>query len=170
MSAPTRFDASDFDAVTPAMREAYARDGVLVLDGMIAREDCRALMARMDELIDAFDPREHRTVFSSTSQAHDKEAYFFESGGDIRFFFEEEAFDDAGRLTRDKHAALNKVGHALHDRDPAFSAFSRQPRLKALGAGLGLAQPLLLQSMYIFKPPHIGGEVICHQDGAYLWT
>lgn len=24
--------------------------------------------------------------------------------------------------------------------------------------------------MYIFKQPHIGGEVTCHQDGTYLYT
>ena len=31
-------------------------------------------------------------------------------------------------------------------------------------------QPLLLQSMYIFKQPRIGGEVVCHQDAAFLHT
>jgi phytanoyl-CoA hydroxylase len=24
--------------------------------------------------------------------------------------------------------------------------------------------------MYIFKPPHIGGEVVCHQDSSYIYT
>ena len=24
--------------------------------------------------------------------------------------------------------------------------------------------------MYIFKPPHIGGEVVCHQDSTYIYT
>jgi phytanoyl-CoA hydroxylase len=27
-----------------------------------------------------------------------------------------------------------------------------------------------MQSMYIFKQPHIGGEVVCHQDATYLYT
>src|SRR5262249_32639392 len=35
---------------------------------------------------------------------------------------------------------------------------------------LAIDDPLLLQSMYIFKQPHIGGEVICHQDSAFLYT
>ena len=30
--------------------------------------------------------------------------------------------------------------------------------------------PLLLQSMYIFKQPRIGGEVVCHQDATFLYT
>jgi phytanoyl-CoA hydroxylase len=60
------------------------------------------------------------------------------------------------------------VGHALHDLDPVFERFSRRPALAALVGELGLERPLLLQSMYIFKQPRIGGEVVCHQDAAFL--
>ena len=35
---------------------------------------------------------------------------------------------------------------------------------------MGYQQPLLLQSMYIFKQPNIGGEVVCHQDATFLYT
>ena len=51
-----------------------------------------------------------------------------------------------------------------------FAAFSRNPRLARLAADLGFAEPLLLQSMYIFKQPGIGGEVGCHQDATFLST
>ena len=37
-------------------------------------------------------------------------------------------------------------------------------------AGLGVAAPLLLQSMVIFKQPRIGGAVVCHQDASFLTT
>jgi phytanoyl-CoA hydroxylase len=51
-----------------------------------------------------------------------------------------------------------------------FDRVSRQPRLAELARALGLRQPLLLQSMYLFKQPHIGGEVGWHQDATYLHT
>ena len=35
---------------------------------------------------------------------------------------------------------------------------------------IGLTDALALQSMYIFKQPHIGGEVGCHQDATFLYT
>ena len=35
---------------------------------------------------------------------------------------------------------------------------------------IGFKDPLLLQSMYIFKQPKIGGEVVCHQDSTFLIT
>ena len=39
-----------------------------------------------------------------------------------------------------------------------------------MAADVGLVDPKLLQSMYIFKGPHIGGEVTCHQDATFLYT
>ncbi|MTH97490.1 phytanoyl-CoA dioxygenase family protein [Roseibium sp. RKSG952] len=164
------FQATQDGHLTGEMIEAYAQDGFLILEGYKSVEDCDALRARMADLIDAFEPESVASVFETGSQTHARDAYFRESGGSIRFFFEEKAFDDAGKLTKDKHQALNKVGHALHDEDPVFEAFSRDPKMARTARDLGLSNPLLAQSMYIFKPPHIGGEVNCHQDSTFLYT
>jgi phytanoyl-CoA hydroxylase len=151
-------------------RERFERDGYLVLPQFVPVAECAAVRARMAELVEAFDPGEVRTVFSTTRHSHAQDRYFLESGDRIRFFFEEEAFDEHGRLRQSKERSINKVGHALHDLDPAFARFSRRPALKELVQELGMAEPLLLQSMYIFKQPRIGGEVVCHQDAAFLHT
>ena len=146
------------------------RNGFLVLPGFVAAEQCDTLRARMDEMLETFEPAEVATIFSTRALDHAQDRYFLESGDKIRFFFEEEAFDADGRLRQGKARSINKVGHALHDLDPVFERFSRQPALAALVAGLGVAEPLLLQSMYIFKQPRIGGEVGCHQDASFLMT
>ena len=54
--------------------------------------------------------------------------------------------------------------------DPLFNKFSRNEKLYKLSKLIGFSKPLLLQSMYIFKQPKIGGEVICHQDSTFLYT
>ena len=143
---------------------AYARDGFLVLKAYLSSADCDALQARAAELVAGFDPGPTRTIFSSRDQGHANDRNFQESGAAIRFFFEEEATDQPPAL------ALNKIGHALHDLDALFDRISRQPRLAALAGALGMQQPLLLQSMYLFKQPRIGAEVGWHQDASYLYT
>lgn len=150
-------------------RAAYDRDGFLVLPGFVDAAACDALIERAGAIVRAFEPA-HVSIFSTRDQARRTDEYFLASGGDIRCFFEEEAFDDAGVLQRPVERAINKIGHALHDLDPTFARFSRMPQLAALATELGLVQPLLLQSMYIFKQPQIGGEVIAHQDHTFLWT
>jgi len=98
------------------------------------------------------------SIFSTNEQTRRSDDYFLESGDKIRCFFEEDA------------KSINKIGHALHDLDPAFARFSHDRRLGELVASLGLAQPRLLQSMYIFKHALVGGEVTPHQDHTFLWT
>ena len=66
--------------------------------------------------------------------------------------------------------SINKIGHAMHDLDDEFAAFSYTTDLAAVAADIGLVDALALQSMYIFKQPHIGGEVGCHQDATFLYT
>lgn len=156
--------------ITAAQRDAYERDGFLVLPRLFAAETCRALTARAQELVEAAPLDELATVFSTRDQAHHSDDYFLASGDRIAWFLEEEAVDADGRLVRPKARSINKIGHALHDLDPVFAPFSRRPELAAVAAGLGMAAPLLLQSMLIFKQPEIGGEVTLHQDATFLYT
>jgi len=149
---------------------AYQRDGFLVLENFVAGEACDLLRARAEELVRDFDLRGVVSVFSTQEQTRTSDDYFLESGDKIRFFFEENAFLTDGSLRQSKERSINKIGHALHDLDLVFDSFSRTPEIKRLVSDLGIADPLLLQSMYIFKQPHIGGEVTCHQDANFLFT
>jgi phytanoyl-CoA hydroxylase len=148
----------------------YERDGFLVLENFVSHQACERLQQRTAEMLDGFDADSVRSVFSTREQTRTTDDYFLESGSEVRFFFEEDAFDASGELKQSKELSINKIGHAMHDLDPVFDRFSRTPELKSLAADLGFAEPLLLQSMYIFKQPNIGGEVVCHQDATFLYT
>lgn len=147
----------------------FERQGYLVLPGFVSPAECDALKARAEELVSGFEPSTV-SIFTTREQTRTSDEYFLSSGDGIRFFFEEDAFRPDGSLRQDKALSINKIGHALHDLDPRFDRFSRTPELAALASGLGLRKPLLLQSMYIFKQPHIGGEVTSHQDATFLYT
>jgi phytanoyl-CoA hydroxylase len=156
--------------LTAAQLARFYRDGFLVLEDVIDGARCDALRARADELVEGFDAEAHRSIFTTDEQARRIDDYFLDSAERIHFFFEEEAFDADGRLRQPKARSINKIGHALHDLDPVFARFSRAPELAELVADTGLPAPRLMQSMYIFKQPYIGGEVRCHQDSTFLHT
>jgi phytanoyl-CoA hydroxylase len=156
--------------LTPAQRTAYARDGYLVLEDFVTQEACAAVRGRARALVEAFRPEDDAlTVFSTRERRHINR-YFFDSAEAVHLFFEEGAVDAEGRLTVPPELAVNKMGHALHDREEVFDIFSRQAHIERLAYEVGIEDPLLMQSMYIFKQPRVGGEVTCHQDATFLYT
>lgn len=159
--------------LTTDQRSAWADQGFLVLPNFVDQPSVEKLNTRIDHLVDGFAAdlsTQDATVFSTTQQSHAQDDWFLSSGAVVRPFFEDGAFDDDGKLCVPFAEALNKMGHAMHDRDPVFDHFSRTPDLANLVNQLGVTDPLLLQSMVIFKPPRIGGEVACHTDHTFLWT
>src|SRR6266851_495500 len=134
----------------------YERDGFLVLEDFVDHPACDRLRVRAAELVRDLDPRGVISIFSTHEQTRTSDDYFLESGDKIRFFFEEHAVLPDGSLRQTKEQSINKIGHALHDLDPIFDKFSRTPEIEQLVSDLGVADPLLVQSMYIFKQPRIG--------------
>ncbi len=158
--------------LTAEQRARLREDGFLVLPDFADPASCARLRERALKLArNHVPPPERAAIFAADGGArHAAERHFLTSGESIRCFFEKDAFDGEGRLRGEAHLALNKLGHAMHDLDPVFDAFSRTRALAAVARDAGLAEPLLLQSMYIFKQARIGGEVVCHTDHTYLWT
>lgn len=158
--------------LSQAQLSRFRQEGFLVLPGFVDTERCLELRRRALELArEHVPPPDRATIFTADGDAlHASDEYFLNSGEAIRCFFEKGAFDAEGRLRADAALCLNKLGHAMHDLDPVFGAFSRTPELAALAGDIGMREPLLLQSMYIFKQARIGGEVACHTDHSYLWT
>ena len=148
----------------------YDRDGFLVLENFVSANACDQLRARAAELVNEFDPAGVVSIFSTHEQTRTSDDFFLDSGDKVRLFFEENAFNADGTLKQHTARSINKIGHALHDLDPVFDQFSRTRDLEQLIHDLGIGDPLLLQSMYIFKQPRIGGEVTCHQDATFLFT
>ena len=157
-------------ALTVDQLAQYRRDGFVAVDGVADSAACDALRAHTEALVDAFEPDSVKSIFSSRNQHRHANEYFLASANNISFFFEEDAFDDTGELRKPKAQSINKMGHAMHDLDPHFDKFSRNPKLGQIVEQIGFTEPRLVQSMYIFKPPEIGGEVLCHQDATYLYT
>ncbi|XP_077442439.1 phytanoyl-CoA dioxygenase domain-containing protein 1 isoform X1 [Vanacampus margaritifer] len=155
--------------------QKYTEDGYVVLDQLLTPGECDELRQRMSEIVEGMDVPAHcRTTFSTSHHEQLKEQgnadYFITSGDKIRFFFEKGVFDDKGEFVVAKHRSLNKVGHALHAYEPLYRKVTHSAKVQGIARKLGLIHPVILQSMYIFKQPGIGGEVTPHQDATFLYT
>ncbi|HMT09069.1 MAG TPA: phytanoyl-CoA dioxygenase family protein [Pyrinomonadaceae bacterium] len=150
--------------------EQFCRDGFLVIENFNSDVECHSLMERAEKLVSDFHLEGNASIFQTSEQERTSDDYFLNSGGNISFFFEKDAFTESGELRRDLFHSLNKIGHAMHDLDPVYDAFSRSPQMKKLAIDLGLTDNVLIQSMHIFKHAEIGGVVDVHQDSTFLFS
>jgi phytanoyl-CoA hydroxylase len=168
------------DGTTYDPRAADPRKASLDRDGFIvsrAFADCAtvaAMKAHMAALTEAWDPAEALVPFHTGAAQEGAQArsdYFLDSAMRVHFFAEPDAVNKStGALCVPKERALNKAGHGLHVCDSPFGAYARSAALAELVAALGWREPVLPQSMYIFKQPVVGGEVTSHQDSTFLHT
>ena len=156
--------------LNPDQVSAFHEQGFLLLEAFFSAQEISALRQAALEIVADFDIDRHRTVFQTNDRDAGRDDYFFDSAEAVHCFLEEGALNKAGELIRPKSLAINKIGHAMHDRVPQFTRFCRLPVIGEVLRDLGLQAPQLWQTMYIFKQPSIGGEVRWHQDASYLVT
>ncbi|XP_033095986.1 phytanoyl-CoA dioxygenase domain-containing protein 1-like [Anneissia japonica] len=158
---------------TEADFQKFVDDGYLIIKDFLSEADINEIEQKCYDIVQEMNPNEHTLQTFSTSeddQNKKRNNYFMESADKIRFFFEKQAVNEKGDLTVDKHKALNKIGHALHVLDPVFKKVTHSQLIQRVAKNLGFKKPVVVQSMYIFKSPHVGGEVVPHQDSTFLYT
>jgi len=153
----------------------FEKDGFLVIPNFASEGECFNMIRRMDELITEWDPEELAVFRTDNEQekAQGSSDYFLDSADRIHFFLEPQAVDEKTGCLKEsfeKRAAVNKVGHGLHVADAVFRKYSTSNKIASLVSALGYTNPVLPQSMYIFKQPIIGETVTSHQDSSFLFT
>ncbi|XP_063031151.1 phytanoyl-CoA dioxygenase domain-containing protein 1 isoform X1 [Melospiza melodia melodia] len=162
-------------SVTQQQIQQFHKDGFLVLEQFFSAEECDSMRRQIQGIVEEMEVPPHcRTAFSTREEEQLQEQgssdYFLTSGDKIRFFFEKGVLDEKGNFLIPKEKSVSKIGHALHAYDPVFKQITHSPKVQELGRKLGLERPVVVQSMYIFKQPGIGGEVTPHQDATFLHT
>jgi phytanoyl-CoA hydroxylase len=152
--------------LTPKMLHSFESDGFLILEDFLTKDTCQNLTQRIASIIQDWHISKALHFYQNEVQRYSPE-FIYETCEKLCFFY------DAPRTKITTSALsqyLNKITHAIHDLDPYFNSFSRQELIKNLVHSLGYENPLLLQSMYLFKNPDTSQDVSCHQDASYLYT
>ncbi|RNA19966.1 phytanoyl- dioxygenase domain-containing 1 isoform X1 [Brachionus plicatilis] len=151
----------------------FDQDGFLIIKDFLTKEKCQQLKTEIDKVIETNNFLEQIKTISvfladeNSTKAADE--YFLSSVDKIRPFLEGRAKEILEK--NDKSVKIfNKIGHALHALNPVFKETTFDNQVKEIFKSFGYKKPIVCQSMYIFKQPFIGGEVMPHQDGSYLYT
>eukprot|EP01125_Pyxidicula_operculata_P004136 TRINITY_DN15_c0_g1_i1.p1 TRINITY_DN15_c0_g1~~TRINITY_DN15_c0_g1_i1.p1 ORF type:complete len:188 (+),score=36.70 TRINITY_DN15_c0_g1_i1:40-564(+) len=155
------------------LRELYDKQGFLVIEDCVSQELVEECKGEIEKLLANLKPEQLPEIFT-TGEKQSKTAgeHFLDSGDKVRYFLEEKAErDENGKLIGDVKNSINKIGHGLYEHNDVFKRFTGTARhLEIAKEILGLKEPLVAQSMVIFKQARIGGEVYPHQDGSFLYT
>lgn len=189
------------DPLTQEQVQFFNDNGYLVIENFVALEEAQKLRQQIQHIIETqYDAQKHKSIFmcDHTDGGHIKDQYFLDSSDQISFFLEtteqqaqvssqkqEEQQENqqeqetvpapqaqqAQQRPKDAKLFMNKIGHALADRDPIFQQFTfRDYVYRATKQLMQYEDPMVVQSMYIFKPPFIGGPVTPHRDGTFVLT
>ena len=145
-----------------SMHSTYSEYGYQIWTRFFDESLCQRLVRHAHILVETYRAHAKSGVFTTDESVRMDDELFIESGHSIRCFFE------PGHTEANDKLVCNKIGHALHGLDSIFSDLARQPHWLDITDALGVKNPIVIQSMVIFKAQRLGGAVDWHQDACFL--
>jgi len=151
---PQYFECPTDGRLTHEMVQYYDEHGFLVLNGYLNHQQCDGLVAEGARIINEFLSTTDKIETFSGSQnvrADSQRGDLFQDSVDkVVCLMEPGAMQD-GHLMVPKERAVNKIAHALGELSPPFRQVTLTNQVRTIAEMLGVADPLLNQSMMICK-------------------
>ena len=145
----------------------FEQNGLAVIPDFLTEDEMQSLKNEVDRLIAEANLKPDPSLIDGSVEKdinHNKQSI-----DKIKFFIEREAFDEQNKFKyADIKSGLFRIAHNLHCQSPAFKKITFSDKVKGVLKKLGYGEPRVVQGMYLFKNPEIGGEFIPHQDRTYL--
>ena len=81
-------------------KQNFNEQGFVVVENVLSPTQLSQMKTRAADIIQAWDDTESRHIFTTQHNNRSGDDYFLDSAEQIRCFYEEEAFDDAGKLVQ----------------------------------------------------------------------
>ena len=138
----------------------FDTNGFLVVSNFANSDVVQSLKQQMADLVDKnWDPTNEGDIntFGTDEKSNTARGdYFLDSSNRVHYFAEPLAV--LKQQDDDKLSILNKAGHGMHNIKGAFQDYTLSEKMKNLVLELGWIDPVVPQSMYIFKQAKIGGK------------
>ena len=96
----------------PKFVEDFREKGFAHIKGVFSSDQIEEIKAEVQDIIKKSDISELKSKFDTNHKNDD--SYFIESGDKIRFFLEQNAFNEEGKLIHPIRESINKIGHGKY--------------------------------------------------------
>lgn len=162
---------SEFKSKLDRIAESFHKNGFVVIEDFLTSDQVEAMRNEASRLIREESRRDSNKLQIFGNDFNMKSRYFLDSSDKICYFFEKNAVNlETLELQMPEEQSLAKIAHALHCLNPVFHEITTNDRVKDVFRTIGFVEPIVVQSMVIFKNPQVGGAYTAHQDASFLYA
>jgi phytanoyl-CoA hydroxylase len=125
----------------------WSENGYLVIPGFVEAAQMQQMKDRARAIMKGVDTSIISVFTADNKQVKTTDQYFLDSATEVRCFFEEGAIAADGSLVSEPELCTNKIGHALHEKEPVFERLFATQWVLSLLQQLGQLTPAVVQSM-----------------------
>jgi phytanoyl-CoA hydroxylase len=171
---------TEMKMMTKEQVSQFERDGFIVLENFFNQDQCTKMYQEAGKIIEQYiestDLEWLPTFpFATKNETPSMEQfdYFLESASDIKLFLNKKEYASDTSIDIQAKANVirkraNRLGHALHSKNPVFREITFDDHVQNVVRSLGYKKPIVCQSLYLMMQPPDGPSSVGHQASTFV--